>query len=549
MDISKPLKEEKFFRVPGLRNKLIRQRIRYSGFLDMCFACNSGDTSLRIALRTDPGLPQHRLRMEATPITVDNRFGIIGPEEEDDDEVNDLFEIPEEEDQIMEEEVEEARGVDAQGDNLQEDPLQENLNTEDMAEEEPEGGAEVPGAQLLGQNDRFTSFEEAEILLARPASDRKQLENTRLSSAGAQHPIFTEGRKKSRGEVSKLQSVGEEDKSKDQEEESTEDSSNQERKPQNSKSGQAAKTKDKKDRGNRPKVAILGLQELKAREFAAERGLQSIFQGGQTIINYNDKGVGGAALVIKEEVEITARGVKGTGNVAWVKVKVAGAEFGVASIYASTKSHKRIPLWHWLAELTEEGPWLVMGDFNCVELPEDTQGTANLLNGGELRHWKNWVRNTEMVDAFITTVQHKGPRFTRQRIKGDQIEFSRLDRLYLSAGADWVESVEELQHDGRCGLSDHFPIVLTIKTEKEEAQPRPWRTYFKCRTEDLQREGIKEEMKAGWSNHPISVRDPRVRWDLGWQRLKKILQRERKSQKERSAGEDVIKVITSSQLH
>ncbi|KAL3694434.1 hypothetical protein R1sor_008085 [Riccia sorocarpa] len=39
MDISKQLKEEKFFRVPGYRSKLIRQKIRYSGFPDACFAC------------------------------------------------------------------------------------------------------------------------------------------------------------------------------------------------------------------------------------------------------------------------------------------------------------------------------------------------------------------------------------------------------------------------------------------------------------------------------------------------------------------------------
>ncbi|KAL3677969.1 hypothetical protein R1sor_020925 [Riccia sorocarpa] len=602
MDISKPLKEEKYFRVPGLKNKLIRQKIMYSGFPDMCFACrhrghiaaNCPTNSARqppaqtqeggardqpqqtpAARREIPPrrpVPERRVKDQEgdfqtvrrrgkrvykdpkfrTPLTVDNRFGVICPEEEEEDEeLNELFEIPEEEDQVMDEGEEEI-----QSKQTQRVPREDTLQEEVIPVHQRDGmQGETAGDLDLQQGDRgerFTSFEEAEKQLARQASDREQQENSRLSCAGFPHPVFDEGRKKSRGDGSKLQPVSEE--SDEQVAEGTSASSTQGKQPLHNKPSQGAKSKEKNDRGDRdrirvirqwiknsPKVAILGLQELKSSEFAAERGLQSIFPGGQTIIDYNEKGVGGAALVIKEEIQIVSRGVRGTGNVAWAKVKISGEEIGVASVYASTKSHKRIPLWHWLAELTEEGLWLVLGDFNGVELPEDSQDPANLLNGAELRHWKTWVRQAEMVDAFITAVARRGPRFTRQRIRGNQIEFSRLDRLYLSSGADWMESVEELYHDGRCGLSDHFPIILTFKIEKEEAESRPWRTYFKCRTWDLSREGIKDELREAWLNHPMSVSDPRVMWDLGWQRLKKILQQERRDQRTRFPSESKLK--------
>ncbi|KAL3691976.1 hypothetical protein R1sor_005627 [Riccia sorocarpa] len=172
-----------------------------------------------------------------------------------------------------------------------------------------------------------------------------------------------------------------------------------------------------------------------------------------------------------------------------------------------------------------------MGDLNCVELPEDTLESANLLNDLELRHWKSWAREAEMVDLFFAAVTRSGPRFTRQRIKGNTLEYARLDRFYASSGADWIDSVEELDHDRSSGLLDHFPIVATLQIGKEDQPRKEWRTYFKCRMEDVQIAGIKEELKEAWRNNPPSVCDARVRWDLGWQRLKRVLQTARRNNK------------------
>ncbi|KAL3697792.1 hypothetical protein R1sor_011868 [Riccia sorocarpa] len=181
-----------------------------------------------------------------------------------------------------------------------------------------------------------------------------------------------------------------------------------------------------------------------------------------------------------------------------------------------------------------------MGDYNCVELPEDTQGSSNLLNGGELRQWKNWVRSGELVDVFFGAVMRTGPRFTRQRLKGDTMEYAILDRIYMSEGANWVETIENLHHEGKSGLSDHYPIILTLKLCREQQKVKIWRTYFKCRIEEVKQEGVVQELEKVWRENPKSVTDPRIKWELGWSRIKKVLQRRRREQPEQENPLDML---------
>ncbi|KAL3701890.1 hypothetical protein R1sor_019912 [Riccia sorocarpa] len=146
-----------------------------------------------------------------------------------------------------------------------------------------------------------------------------------------------------------------------------------------------------------------------------------------------------------------------------------------------------------------------------MELPEDTQGTANLLNGAELRRWKDLARGAELVDVFFIAAEKRGPRFTRQWLRVDRIEFARLDRVYFS--------------DGKSGLSDHFPIRLEIQLEEkcQDLNTR-WQSYFKFRIQEMQSEEVKEKLKETWAAHPKSIVDPRVRWEVAWNKIKKVLQ-------------------------
>ncbi|KAL3686093.1 hypothetical protein R1sor_004115 [Riccia sorocarpa] len=168
--------------------------------------------------------------------------------------------------------------------------------------------------------------------------------------------------------------------------------------------------------------------------------------------------------------------------------------------------------------------WIVMGDFNSVELPEDTHGSSNLLNGAELRACKELSRHTEIADVFFLTLDRKGPRYTRQKIRVDRMEFARLDRMYVTDGADWLEQVIDLTHDGKSGLSDHYPVVTGLQWVGEGTQNEQWRTYFKFHHQEMQSIEVKGKIAEAWRVKPVNVSDARIHWDLGWSRVKRVMQ-------------------------
>ncbi|KAL3677967.1 hypothetical protein R1sor_020923 [Riccia sorocarpa] len=251
----------------------------------------------------------------------------------------------------------------------------------------------------------------------------------------------------------------------------------------------------------RKDLEILAFQELKAKEAQADWNLRSIYPNGRVVIDYAENERGGAAIVVSEAHTVVNSGIRGDGSATWVQIQ--------------TPSNGVV---------------------------EDTQGTSNLLNGAELRRWKELSRAAELTDCFFTTVTKRGPRFTRQRVRLDRIEFARLDRIYVSEGADWVESVRELNHDGSSGLSDHYPVVGEFQLAPvQNNSGREWRTYFKFRAEEMRSEIVRTQVEHAWKAHPLGVTDPRVKWELSWKRVKKLMQKRRKEIRDLEVGEETLK--------
>ncbi|KAL3676017.1 hypothetical protein R1sor_025965 [Riccia sorocarpa] len=270
MDISKPLKDEKFFRIPGIRDKLVRQKIRYSGFPDACFVCRKrghiaadcptargrqamggGDaqpanstrnqglrdtgnktegagrrngqatysTGITLASHKPPviTIPNHSdehtrrsiiLRRKGRrvfkdpdfrpPIRVDNRFGLIGEDPEGEEDSEEWWASHDNEQQgVNNAEREEAAGGELEDEEEQDNPME----TEEKELEETEIQAET--------GEDFTTFEEAEKLLSRTASELEKEEKMRLSCLGVPKPDCSEGRKKSRNGGEVLESIAE----------------------------------------------------------------------------------------------------------------------------------------------------------------------------------------------------------------------------------------------------------------------------------------------------------------------------------------------------
>ncbi|KAL3690700.1 hypothetical protein R1sor_004351 [Riccia sorocarpa] len=101
-----------------------------------------------------------------------------------------------------------------------------------------------------------------------------------------------------------------------------------------------------------------------------------------------------------------------------------------------------------------------------------------------------------------------------------QIDLSRLDRVYLMKGAEWVHHIKHLEHHHARRGSNHVPVSMTAVLNM--TQPRR-DSYFKMDVHALYDLEVRRKVQEAWANEPDIVRDDRRRWARGWCRVKTIL--------------------------
>ncbi|KAL3696843.1 hypothetical protein R1sor_010919 [Riccia sorocarpa] len=69
-----------------------------------------------------------------------------------------------------------------------------------------------------------------------------------------------------------------------------------------------------------------------------------------------------------------------------------------------------------------------------VEIPDDARGKSTVLRGSEERLWKSLALEKGLVDGYFCAATTEGSRFTRIAKKRSRLNFSRLDRVYLTGG-------------------------------------------------------------------------------------------------------------------
>ncbi|KAL3690934.1 hypothetical protein R1sor_004585 [Riccia sorocarpa] len=55
-------------------------------------------------------------------------------------------------------------------------------------------------------------------------------------------------------------------------------------------------------------------------------------------------------------------------------------------------------------DLTSSERWIIVGDWNQVELPEDTNRKSTILHGAEERAWKRLAGQADLVDSWLVDV-------------------------------------------------------------------------------------------------------------------------------------------------
>ncbi|KAL3685010.1 hypothetical protein R1sor_003032 [Riccia sorocarpa] len=192
------------------------------------------------------------------------------------------------------------------------------------------------------------------------------------------------------------------------------------------------------------------------------------------------------------------------------------------SIHAPNKKRLRREFWKQLQERIGDESWIILGDFNQVELPDDSRGKSAVISGREERIWRQMVLDTGLVDGFLCAACQEGVRFTRFARRRLRYDYSRLDRIYFSNGAVWIDHVREVRHFSANTLSDHVPIMAEIQLVPPDGSRKP-EGYFKRNYHDLLNPETLSQAEEVWSQEAVSVKDSRRRWTRGWERVSRVL--------------------------
>ncbi|KAL3698736.1 hypothetical protein R1sor_012812 [Riccia sorocarpa] len=137
-----------------------------------------------------------------------------------------------------------------------------------------------------------------------------------------------------------------------------------------------------------------------------------------------------------------------------------------------------------------------------------------------------------MVSWYYSAAYTRRKKHVLLVVRGNRLEQSRIDRVYMSRSGEWLENVKKVDHIGGKTLSDHIPVVvqLQLRINNEEVQKKT--TYFKFDYRILEEAEVFREARKVWLDHPKENLDPRVKWVLGWRRLKSLFRRVQKEKRE-----------------
>ncbi|CAM6095494.1 unnamed protein product [Calypogeia fissa] len=193
-------------------------------------------------------------------------------------------------------------------------------------------------------------------------------------------------------------------------------------------------------RQNTPGLDAICLQELLVSEESAKFKLKQLLPDNTICMDVAENGWVGLAprlaprlaLVIPLTVTVLEQGKKGDGHFCWAKFDGHEGPIFLGAIYAPRDRQKCIALWQWMVEHLPQENWIFAGDFNMLELPNDTTGYSSVIHWSEGRAWKRCSDYFDLVDALLCSVQFEGPIFTRQAIHRNRLDQARLDRVYCS---------------------------------------------------------------------------------------------------------------------
>ncbi|CAM6124136.1 unnamed protein product [Calypogeia fissa] len=268
-------------------------------------------------------------------------------------------------------------------------------------------------------------------------------------------------------------------------------------------------------------LSIVALQEIKADHFRLDVALRTILPDFQHISSAPNDGKGGTALLIHPDFTLRQSGIVDQGRAVWAQLEKDGVTFAVLNVYGPGSPRGRALLWNELLTTLPRDNWIICGDFNMTEEPADTTGGSNLLRGWELEAWRHLKVKLNLKDALTELDKVTGSRFTWRRRRGNTLEQSRIDRLYLGEAGWWLDGISELIHDGGQSLSDHDPIILRASLAPLASATPRFYTHFKAKAAILKQQQNLATLKTAWETRAGSETCPHRIWDTACKNLRR----------------------------
>lgn len=125
---------------------------------------------------------------------------------------------------------------------------------------------------------------------------------------------------------------------------------------------------------------VLFLQEVKITTFQLQMVCKSIWPDNLAFCSNHEAGCGGliSPFAPKWWPLLIDHSIDPTNCAIWVLFNVDGHPFGLINIYISNDAAERADLWRWIANSIPDAYWVISGDFNMVESPNDKCGHLSM---------------------------------------------------------------------------------------------------------------------------------------------------------------------------
>ncbi|KAL2899836.1 LINE-1 retrotransposable element ORF2 protein [Bienertia sinuspersici] len=174
-----------------------------------------------------------------------------------------------------------------------------------------------------------------------------------------------------------------------------------------------------------------------------------------------------------------------------IKPRSGLPEFFCTFIYAFNKAGNREQLWQDLTDFaaSQDGPWLIMGDLNCVLQMEERCGSNVKIQ--EILPGRMCMERCGLID-----IQYGGQFFTWSNKQGGEDRvFSKIDRVM--ANEAWLETFSRFNATFLPeGISDHCPALVRSINDDSEGK-KPFKYYRMWR----EAEGYKEKVRMAWEGN------------------------------------------------